>query len=209
MTSLKKYYVNKVEHSDGDDDGRNVALGVSIPEHDSDLDEESLQALAYLNTVKSEASKLPFAVEAVIPNIRAPTIGPEDGDNLDDPQNSDRLVDSIIEYFTSVRSLVRKNNFETEYREIEFEQGMSEPYISGADYTSVTTAIEHLDDQSGTLGHDIVIEYLWALLVYLDFPLLEDTAAALQSLRKYCDTRQDDSRCRVCSIVIARFFHQP
>jgi hypothetical protein len=209
MISLKRYFVNKVDESDSADDDRQVALGPGVSEHDGEIDDEAIEAFAYLNSVRSEASRLPFAVEAIVQNMEAPTIDfRRDSDTVFN-HLAEPLCSSVLEYFTSLRSFVCKDTTDTQPREIKFDEGMSESHTTGADYTSISTALELLAEKAQTMDHEIVVEYLWALLVQLDFPLLEDTAAGLQSLRKYCDSRSEDKRCTVCSIIISRYFRQP
>jgi hypothetical protein len=167
--------------------------------------------MKYLQSVKDQAKSLPFAIEAVM----APEVTFSQPETRDDSPSknhqSSAIVQSVIEYFQSLREFINKDRILCESKDIEFVPGMSDTIIPGADFASVSSALENLSDSIETLPPAVFLEYLWVLLLYLEFPLLEDTAASLQNLRRFCDNLTDSHahQAQACSLIIAHFFHQP
>jgi hypothetical protein len=160
---------------------------------------------------------LPFAIEAILstktsPDLQAaPTVV---NPTAMRPSPDEPTVEVVVEYFQSLRELVNKERKESESKQVKFVPGMSDSQLACADFASVTMAIEHLADSLDTLPQTVVLEYIWGLLVYLEFPLLEDTSASLQQLRRYCDDCILSSdplyvQATACSLIISHFFHQP
>jgi hypothetical protein len=170
--------------------------------------------MEYLQRVKKEANSLPFAVEAVYltNKLSSPEVvlTSEPSESL-----SDTEVNSVVvEYFHSLREFVNKQRVIREPKQIEFVEGISDTILHSADYVSITYAIEELAGCVSTLSPAVAVEYIWALLIHLEDPLLEDTAASLQILRRYCDSITEDTnilsyQAKACSIIISSFFHQP
>jgi hypothetical protein len=91
---------------------------------------------------------------------------------------------------------------------IDFDEDI-EDKLASADSVSVSNAIEDLSELANELPQDLVAKWLFGLLVYLSEPLLEDTGAALQLLRRFCESHsKEDPRLEVCSIIIRDFFKQ-
>ena len=212
MATLKRYYGRPDSVEDATEDfGSSVNLGVP-DDIDIQNDDESIQAMEYLRRVKKEANSLPFAVEAVYPTnkLSSPQVLKfEASDSL-----SDSEVNSVmVEYFCSLREFVNKQRVIRETKHIEFVEGISDTILHSADYVSITNAIDELADCVPDLSPVVAVEYIWALLIHLEDPLLEDTAASLQILRRYCDSITEDKKisyqAKACSIIISSFFHQP
>ncbi len=204
--SVRKYFVQQPGDVSDESESRQVALGGAVPEADDEEDELTIAALQYLNSVKQESARLPFAVVAEYSESdqvahSSPTILASSSDT-----DLDR---SVSEYFEALRVLLSKNGaVEKSSCEIAFDGGSAELQVACADQVSIEIALENLAMSSGSLPESIFTEYLWTLLVYLELPLLEETAANLQSLRRMCDSHSGSSRLWVCSLVISRFFHQ-
>ena len=220
MVPLRRYFASSEIGSndqEGDDDSGPVCIGPAIALEDHEADEESVAALKYLESVKTEAKSLPFAIEAVFPDVsvdvrsRPPVV-----DYIDSSSSScdDEMVEVVIEYFQSLRELINRDRISTESKSIKFVEGMSDAELACADFASISTAIESLADSLDSLSPECSLEYMWGLLVYLEYPLLEDTSASLQRLRRYCDDliatdKELSHRASACSIIISHFFHQP
>lgn len=220
MVSLRRYYNNPDENSDEseNDNGTGVAC-IGVPEMFEDTEdyEEGLAALQYLASVRNEAKSLPFAIEAVLPTeISSPA---QNAPTVAEPTSVTSseygaTIEVVNEYFQSLRELVNKERGESVSKQVKFVPGMSDSQLACADFASITSAIGNLAEVVDTLPQTVVLEYIWGLLVYLEFPLLEDTSASLQQLRRYCDDRVPSSdplhsQAMACSVIISHFFHQP
>jgi hypothetical protein len=221
MASLRRYYATVEEDCEGEtEDGmKQVSIGAPLDISNSDIDEETESAMKYLQSVKEQTKSLPFAIEAVI----APTVefsshdidGITSIDSCSIPSKEfPGLVEATLEYFQSLREFTKKGRIICAGKEIEFVSGMSDTMVTGADFATIAGALEQLAGSLNELPPSVSLEYIWALLLHLEYPLLEDTAASLQILRRYCDDKSvsTDSDCyhaRACSVIISHFFHQP
>ena len=191
-----------------------AVLATSFPAESGFVDDEAQAAFQYLNSVKEEASGLPFAVEAVVGTPdRSASSRPHSAPSsvvLVEP----RLKCAIIEYYLSLRELVSKSAVEKAEVLIDFTPGMSDSVLPQADFSSIAAGIEDLSELLHELDLEIVIEWLFGLLLHLDFPLLEDTSAALQATRRFCEDMQADaneldrSKLLVCIVIIREHFRQ-
>lgn len=169
-------------------------------------DEETSAAFAYLEYVKNQAANLPFATElSVAEEERVPfpvataTVPPAVGFEL---------KSAIIEYYKSLRELV-SNSLEKQEIVLDFSSSSSEE-LGMCDYASIVCGIEELADVADEMEVDVVAEWLFGLLVYLDFPILEDTAAALQVLRRFCLSQYTLGKPKlfISSVIISEYFRQ-
>lgn len=116
-----------------------------------------------------------------------------------------------MDYFLSLRELLSKPAVEKKSILIDF-TGLVDEVLVSADQASVSAAVEDLSELLDELDKQSVVAWLFGLLVHLDTPLLEDTAAALQTLRRYCELDLGDPalwrRKQVCRIIIREFFSQ-
>ena len=216
MSSVSKYYRAPQINSDFEADDRSAAIGVPESSSDFEHDEESAAALAYLRSVQQESKSLPFAVVAEIPSsaLGKATIPDADDSPSSLGQSGTELSGievAIIEYFITLRMLLQKDSFAKQEVLIDFGADVSET-LTVADSVSITNAIEDLSEVTDVLAPEVIAEWLFGLLVYLEEPLLEDTAAALQTLRRYCSYSQENemtcSKLKVCSIIIREYFKQ-
>lgn len=204
--SVKKYFRTEIDEYDS-----GLAPVTVLAAHVAcDDDEESSAASEYLNSVKREASSLPFAIEAT--NLQSlPTCSPELSKFSESSFPVDlRLAAAVIDYFQSVRELARSNSGEKRQILIEIEAGDADCSVLGvADFASITSALEEFAEFVEELDIETATEWIFAFLVYLDFPLLEDTAAALQMLVRYCVSRMaEHSKLLISAIVIRDYFKQ-
>ena len=218
MVRLRRYFARSDgdhDEVDGDEYPEPARIGPGPSCEDLEVDDESIAALKYLESVKSESKSLPFAVEALIPEVIGSGIAPRvDFGPFQCSDGDDETVEVVIEYFQSLRELINRNRIVSESKSIKFVTGMSDSELACADYASISSAIEFLADSLESLPQEAVLEYIWGLLVYLEFPLLEDTSASLQRFRRYCDDITDHKNrmhylALACSVVISQFFHQP
>ena len=213
MVSVTKYYRDANSPEEPDDE-RMVALDAPEETDPDDFDEEAAAARAYLQSVQQEAKSLPFAVVANIPQS-APTIPSESTTaiilNPASSEYDERLISAIIDYFLSLRDMLGKSTCEKESLTIDFGTDIAES-LAVADSVSITNAVEDLSEVTDVLTPETVAEWLFGLLVYLEEPLLEDTGAALQSLRRFCDSATHSSpthnKLQVCSVIIRHYFNQ-
>jgi hypothetical protein len=213
---VQKYYRNGRQSTDeaGSTDTQ-IALGTPGEDELAHGDEETLAAAAYINSVREEAWRQPIAVEAVIaspPQLHhTVSSAPEYQPTFDIVHET--MKNAIIEYFVSLRMLLKKDGIE--HREILIDFGEDyEDVLSSADSVSVTRAVEDLSELDEDLSSDLFADWLFGLLVYLDEPLLEDTAASLQSLLRSCRERIGSepeplrNKFHVCSLIIRFYFNQ-
>ena len=203
MVSLKKYFRNTNEEFLAESC---VALGFDDSESSS-LDDEARAAAEYLKAVRAESREQPFAIVA---DIESETV--DRRDVLTRPlkktiaRRPEAVRDAIKEYFLSLRDLVRRELVER--REVLVDFGPDVTVLGLADTASVASGLEDLSELLTELDEKVVSEWLFALLVHAERPLLEDTAAALQVLRRYCEARGDVRELEVSSIVIGEVFGQ-
>lgn len=209
MVGIKKIY-----HSTDGTDLRaeeNLQPAIGLPRDESEWleDDEARAAAAYLKSVRAETSTLPFATVADFPEeaFRAPEVSNAQRPLVDMLGSACPLVDSVIEYFVSLREFMRSKPIEKQAMMVDFGPGDSD-CLSVADAASVSAAIEDLAELTSELELAAVSEWLFALLVYLDLPLLEDTSAALQCLRRFCLSHPDDQKLQVCRVLIIHYFNQ-
>jgi len=207
MTTVKKYFRSV---SDECDSGINCVpvLSVTCGSAEELEDDESIAASAYLNYVRQEASKLPFAIEATNIHTSAGVLessGPVDSALPFDSQ----LAASIVDYFMSVRELVRSNSGDKREVLIEVVSGNSDcSLLAVADFASIAAGLEEFADGVELVDIGTAAEWIFAFLVYLDFPLLEDTAAALQILNRFIHEHSDCRKLMISGVVIREYFNQ-
>jgi hypothetical protein len=213
MVSVTKYY-RSADSFEEPDDERMVAIDAPNLTDPDGIDEEGEAALAYLRSVQQEAKSLPFAVVANIPD-GAPTIPSVSSATLTTPRAGsdydERLTTAIIDFFLSLRNMLGKSMCEKESLTIDFGTDIAES-LAVADSVSIANAVEDLSEVTDVLAPETIAEWLFGLLVYLEEPLLEDTGAALQSLRRFCDSTVNLSpihnKLQVCSVIIRHYFKQ-
>lgn len=207
MVSVTRYFRNRIE--DPDIEEATVALGCENSDSES-LDPEARAAIEYLKSVREESRQQPFATVAEINGIEiSEKIRSESGVSVSSSHyvKPESLRDAIIEYFVSLRDLVRKDDVEKSEVLVDFGPDMS--VLTGADVASISSGIEDLSELLDELDEDTISNWLFALLVHAELPLLEDTAAALQVLRRYCEVRsQQSARLEVSAIIIGEYFSQ-
>lgn len=206
MVSVTRYFRNRIE--DPDNEGT-AALGFENSDSET-LDPEARAAIEYLKSVREESRQQPFATVAEINGIEvSEKIRSDSGVSVSSSQyaRAESLRDAIIEYFVSLRDLVRKDDVEKSEVLVDFGPDMS--VLTGADVASISSGIEDLSEVLDELDEDTISNWLFALLVHAELPLLEDTAAALQVLRRYCENRsQQSTRLEVSAIIIREYFSQ-
>jgi hypothetical protein len=203
MHRVKKYFIESSATDYDHDEERSPALG--IPLYSDDPDDSELQAaISYIKSVRNEAKSSPFAVVAEFPN-EAPQIVSEPAE-VEAPISS--LHEAVLEYFMSLRMLLNKEGVEKSQIVIDFDEDIENKLLL-ADSVSISNAIEDLPDLRDEFSKDLFTKWLFGLLVYLSEPLLEDTGAALQRLRRFCDVHsREDPRLGVCAIIIREYFNQ-
>jgi hypothetical protein len=216
MSNVNKYYRAPQVNPDVEGDERARVIGFPEISSDFEHDEESAAAMAYIQSVQQESKSLPFAVVADIPSEPARMTTDSESVNTY-PRNGESQSElsgisaAIIEYFISLRMLLKKDSFAKRDVLIDFGGDVSET-LTVAESVSITNAIEDLSEVTDVLAPEVIAEWLFGLLVYLEEPLLEDTAAALQTLRRFCSTIQENeltrSKLEVCSIIIREYFKQ-
>jgi hypothetical protein len=206
MVSVTRYFRNRIEDPDNE---ATVALGFENSDSET-LDPEARAAIEYLKSVREESRQQPFATVAEINGIEvSEKIRSDSGVSVSSSQYArpESLRDAIIEYFVSLRDLVRKDDVEKSEVLVDFGPDMS--VLTGADVASISSGIEDLSEVLDELDEDTISNWLFALLVHAELPLLEDTAAALQVLRRYCENRsQQSARLEVSAIIIREYFSQ-
>ena len=213
MVEIKKYFRDRVEDDD-EEAVCSVALGAPTDYISSADDSEAQAALEYLKSVRSQSKSLPFALVANIPDS-SPTVAPSvsaPSDSVITSPGREALEDAVIEYFVSLKELIARSNVEKQSVMVDFVSDVDET-LSIADSASVSTAIEDLSEVRDELETKVVAEWLFGLLVHAELPLLEDTSAALQILRRFCEcppsaSGEERHKLDVCSIVIRRYFGQ-
>jgi Survival motor neuron (SMN) interacting protein 1 (SIP1) len=186
----------------------------------SEKDDENIAATRYLAAVAREVKEGPSAVVANSP--------------VKDPQPAKKAKDAaIVEELAKRRDyahilvdnagLAKKLDFFWRLREdciyqienasvprrtqtVNFSNElMSTAVLMTLDEVSIVTAVEAIATLS--FSNPNIAEWLFALLVVLQVPLLEDTAAALQRIRKSCESL-DGEVYLVLATVIANVFDQ-
>jgi hypothetical protein len=210
MPRVFKYYKQEPEKVQPDDEEKVVALGIPDDSDCDGSDEELLAAKAYMKSVREESRKLPFAVVAdttanALQVYDRPFVSSE-ADNTpgDNPQE---LREAIIEYFVSLRMLLKKDGVEKQEKVIDLCSDCCDT-LASADFVSISNAIEDLSELLDELSVVTVSEWLFGLLIYLDEPLLEDTAAALQILRRFCSRHPENCHLQICSLIVRFYFNQ-
>ena len=204
---VKEYFVDQSAFDTGLDEDRVPAIGISAGSADTLGDNEELAAaLAYINAVRQESRKLPFAVVADIPSS-SPIIVQES--HCAEERLSSPLSDAVVEYFISLRMLLNKDGIEKRDIVIDFGDDVEEN-LATADSVSISNAIEDLAEVAGdVIEVNRVSVWLFGLLVYLEEPLLEDTGAALQQLGRFCEAHSHACpNLGVCSLIIRNYFKQ-
>lgn len=216
MSNVSKYYRAPQVNPDTEGDQRAIVIGFPEISSDFEHDEESAAAMAYLMSVQRESKSLPFAVVADIPSESAHVTTNSEALNMISRNGESQselpgISVAIIEYFISLRMLIKKDSFAKRDVLIDFGGDVSET-LTIAESVSITNAIEDLSEVTDVLAPEVIAEWLFGLLVYLEEPLLEDTAAALQTLRRFCSASQANeltrSKLEVCSIIIREYFKQ-
>jgi hypothetical protein len=207
--TIRKYFTDA--GTDIADEHRTPAIGAPSVHSDDADDEISKAAMAYFASVQREAASLPFAVVAEYDQgiTRSSDVPTNSSNASPSPRYPTELCRSVYDYFESLRELVNRTAESVEKCaiDISFEAGCAESELAAADHPSVGFAVERLAEECQLFSPAVVREYLWCILVYLELPLLEDTAASLQVLRRHCDT-SGTTELSVCSLVISEFFHQ-
>ena len=180
-------------------------------------DEETSAAMKYLLSVARQVKEGPAAVVATSPERASMMLRqPRDSGLLAElnsrPDYAHILAEDAgltkkIEYFLRLREEV-KDLFEGQERRtqtIDFSKdAVSTELLCTFDDVSIVCAVEDMAVRG--LKHDEV-EWLFALLACLPMPLLEDTAAALQCIRKACE-RQEGEVFLLLATIIAHVFGQ-
>jgi hypothetical protein len=117
----------------------------------------------------------------------------------------DRLRDAVLEYFVTLREVI--GDEKEEKRDVLLDFGADLSALAVADAASIARGLEDLSELLDELDEVSVSTWLFGLLVHAQVPLLEDTAAALQVLRRYCE-RGASLRLEVSSLVIRDYFRQ-
>lgn len=210
MPRVIKYFKQQSDEDPSPDDDKVVALGVPDDIEDDSEDQELIAAKAYMKAVREQSRTLPFAVVAdtgpVSPQVALASQGSTEGSAEVGDVGEDLRV-AIVEYFVSLRMLLKKEGVERREKVIDFCEDCADS-LASADPVSISNAVEDLSELLDDLSPDQVSEWLFGLLVHLEEPLLEDTAAALQKLRRYCSSKPSDHRLQVCSVIVRFYFNQ-
>ena len=174
-------------------------------------DEESLAAMKYLASVARQVKEGPAAVVATSPERTGLTNRLNRDSGMIKELNSRPDYSHIIsensglakklEYFLRLREDI-KDLFDTQDRRtqtIDFPKDIvSTELLITLDEVSIVCAVEDLERRG---VKEECTEWLFALLACLPMPLLEDTAAALQSIRKACERREGEVYMVIASII--------
>lgn len=221
MFVVKQYFREKGVATCAETEEARPVIG--IPEEFEMLEDHSTasDAMAYLQSVRTQAKSLPFAVEAVTvseepsqaydASMRRESRGSSPQCQTVDDVLPGNFTESVLDYFLSLRELLSKPAVERKSILIDF-TGLVDEVLVSADQASVSAAVEDLSELLDEMEKASVVAWLFGLLVHLDTPLLEDTAAALQTLRRYCELDHGDPavcrRKQICRIIIREFFSQ-
>lgn len=186
----------------------------SVPDRDC---ESTVDVLRYLSSVSQQSRSAPVVVVADI-HQKKDTVLSDQGTFAvrSRPDYKAMLEDDVVlslKYglFQMLRAQVRRDDVSTVL--VSFtSDSPDESSLEWADEASVVSAVERLSRLTRTLPGDSVLRWLFALMVYLKTPLLDDTASALQVLRKFCEqvfAETTNDVALILAIVISIDFSQP
>ena len=220
MSRIKHYYATSQPNDLEDRElyGK-PALPISNNAADRDVssDDESIAVKRYLASVSREAK---FGPMAVVSDIQATTSYPAVSEtpttrlkrDYVSLLNEDPIKSARFDLFTTLRErLLQSSSPEPEHREFDFSTPPVTEVLLEADHVSICRGIGRLAQVSPSTIHvssSPGLLWLFALLCVLPTPLLADTAADLQKMRRACERQSHCEEAEVLAAVIAIVFGQ-
>ena len=222
---VQKFYGQSSDHIDHSDESElrgNPVFDLRTERDDSSVedDDESAAVMKYLSAVSNESKAGPTAVVASLSPSKGRFEKPSvafAGMSFSQTRRNyfELLLDDVtlglkMDAFRATRCQVQSGNFPVQkQRKLDFEsENVGMHTLQCLDESSIVSAVERLVLYLTKLSRPEIYEWLFALLVFLPTPLLEDTADALQKLRKFCECDQQSEIATLLAAVISLEFGQ-